>query len=1199
MAQNIRSTISTNKILASNLSYKEVSSFYSPIKGFDEENSNEVKRKLLYNEQPVMHPVIRSVMRPVPDPRRERNDLNTRSRYLDLFTQLNIIEDSFEFVRLSFHFDPFQCVYAGSSFEKIYGYSCKDIYERTDIFYEAAHPDDAEFLKDQIDILIANGYNEFTYRIITKNSEVKFLKVNAWCQQDENGANVISCYQKDVSTRMLSGSQLKKNLKKYHFVSDIAITLNSIDDFQHKLQQAVNKMGDSVQADQVSLYEIDGEYKRMTCRYIWTKQDIITPSGITFNIPPLGNLPDHATALQYNIDENVTGFMSYWHKPHQVKSLMIVPVRIKQRFFGFIELCTVQEKRIWTDDDFSFVGTVGNMVANFYDRKAINDELNLNYLKQELLANVSYRLNKYTDDHKQVIKHVLGYIGSKKPDTERIFIYKYQEEGRCFKKTHEYVTPLLNPKYGSRDDYGTIFFEEIVSLLKMGQSYCVNDISQLKPVVQSMFRELNLKSFLLTPLFVNGQFYGIYGYGIYSHYHTWKKTEIEIAQSFAGTISHFIERQTIMRKLESSEKKFKDISSKLPGCVFQATCSPAGKITVNYISPQFEQWLPTMTVIPFSLETVQKSIHPSDYDSFEKLKKELELPHSEVSFEGRFYFPVVGFKWLIIKATVSEIQASGERTYNGLLIDVTENKQTELKLAEANVSIHSIINNLEAGILLVDDQDNVLYTNDRLVDMMVSAGVWYEVMEHPGQILNATHNLVIDSDDLRRHTDELIEKRVEERGRELFFYRSAEYATRDYIPVFRDNRFFAHLFIFNNVTHIKQQDVEIQKAYKRVRTIIDYSDIGVLLLNENEKILIVNEQFLKMYRIKEPASYFVNQLFEVLWEKMNLDTLIDGIDIESIRNAIHSGKRILNREVKINEIGTLKWFIDPVIDDRQIPGKTREILIQSIDITAQKNIEQTLRRAKEEAEVIAKAKSHILMAMSHEIRTPLNGILGFSTMLKDTLSDPYHREMAEVIDQSGQRLMETLNAILDFSVIQSDKKAYKFTSVSANHIIQEQINLYRTMASQKKLYLYAEIKGRISIVIAEQALYKILQNLVSNAIKYTVRGGVKIEACITNISDKEWIELKVIDTGVGIDELMHKTIFEPFRQESEGYGRAFEGTGLGLSLVKEYVKKMGGKVSLISQKDAGSTFTILLPNAYYDNNDTSSEIIGLLPKHTD
>ncbi len=1167
--------------------------FYSDFRCFsgkNRENYSDPKQKLMHRDRLIL------------SPKTGKNQPNVKKKalefdpYLDLFIQLNVIEDSFDFVRLIFYFDPFQCVYAGSAFENVYGRSCKEIYEHTDLFYEAAHPDDSDFLMKQIKKLLKNGYHEFTYRIVAKNGDIKYLKTNAWCQQDQGLSYFICCYQKDITSLSKSPGSVKKNLQKHRDISDIAITFNSVDNFEHKLQSVVNKIGNSLKVDQVSLYEIDNEQKQMLCRYVWAKQDPLIPAGVVVEMPPLKKLPEYINALHFSAGEERSGFMRYWNTSPQTRSLTVVPIRIEQKMFGFIELISTDEKRSGNDDDLSFVGTVGNMTANFYDRKAINDELNLNYLKQELLANVSYRLNQYTDDNDQALETVLAYIGMKKPDTERIFIYRYDEGDMLFQKTHEYVNPLLDPQYDSRDEYDSMLFSDIIPLFKAGQSFCVNDTTQLRPELQSIARRLNLKSLLAVPMSVNGRLYGVYGYDIYSHQHTWKKNEMEVARSFADTISHFIERQTIMKKLRAGEKRFKDISEKLPGCVFQVTLARKDSITVNYISPQFEQWLKKKPSEKILLEKIRHVLHPGDSEAFAELEKDLECRNPEISFEGRFYFPSIGFKWLIVKAGLSEITSSEARVYNGMLIDATENKQTELKLADANMSIQSIINNLETGVLLVDDYDNVLYMNDRLSDMLASVKGPDATPTPLNQILNATYDLVRDNVNLKNHTESLMKDRVEERGKELFFYQSAEFATRDYIPVFRDHRFFAHLFIFNNVTHRKLQDLEIRKAYKRVRTVIDYSDIGVLLLSENETVLIVNDRYLKIHNIKEPADNFVNHPFRTLWEKMNESVLMDGIGLDMIRDVVHAGRHIVDREITIDGTGTFRCFVEPVADDEAPRKEMHETLIRMIDITGQKNIESSLRKAKEEAEVIAKAKSHILTTMSHEIRTPLNGILGFSTMLKESLTDPYQREMAEVIDQSGQRLMNTLNAILDFSDIQSEKRAYKISSVSVNKIIWEQIGLHRPQATEKGLYLYAEIKGRISIAIAEQILYKILHNLIDNAIKYTSAGGIKIEANIVLIESAEYLELKVIDTGAGIDEGLQETIFEPFRQGSEGYGRAFEGTGLGLSLVKEYVQKMNGRIHLKSRKNAGSTFTVLLPNVYFENSDISTQTIGLPPE---
>ena len=1111
------------------------------------------------------------------------------NRYLDLFTQLNIIEDSFEFVHIIFHFDPFQCVYAGSTFEKIYGYSCKEFYNHTDLFYEAAHPDDTSFLMQQIKILLKNGYHEFSYRIISKNGEVKYLKTNIWYQQNEGQSYVMTCFQKDITVQMETGNRLKKSLQRHHHISDIAITLNSTDDFEHKLQLAINKIGSSVQSDQVSLYEIDND--QMVCRYIWVKQDPVVPQGMVEKIPPLNHLPEYINTLQFSEGEQLDGFMRCWRRPEHVQSLLLVPVRIKQKMFGFIEIISIK-KRKWKDDDFSFVSTVSNITANFYDRKTIDDELNLNYLSQELLANVSYKLNQNFDDNEQALKKVLGYIGLKNPAIERVFIYMYDEERNLFTKSYDYSIPSLHPKYLLHEEYDGSLFANIFITLKKGKPYCIDNISQLKQELFDFFNSLLVKSVLVAPLFVNSRFYGVFGYIVYSHPYEWNKSVVEMAQSFACSISYFIERQTIMKKLKNSEKRFKDISAKFPGCIFQVTLSPTEDIMLDYISPQFEQWSGMKTISKTSLKKVQQTIHPNDLNAFFKAKKELERLHPELSYEGRFYFPSVGFKWLIVKASMLEIKTSGELIYNGLIIDTTKNKQTELKLADANVSIQSIINNLEVGVLLVDDNNNVLYTNEKMGKLL---GAEFSMNTDNSGILDATFNLVRENISLKNETRDLMKKRIEERERELFFNKTAEFYTRDYIPIFRSHRFFAHLFIFRNVTHIKIQDIEVQKSYQRVRTIIDHSDVGVVLLSENEKVMIVNDKFLQIFQIKEPTNNFVNQFFRDLWEKICENVHIDGITREQIRDTVYSRTRIINREIIINDVSTMQCFVEPVVYDNHVQKEIHETLIQVIDITSQRKIEQTLRKAKEEAEEIAKTKSHILTSMSHEIRTPLNGIMGFSSMLKEVLTDPYQREMAEVIDQSGRRLLDTINSILDFSMSQSDKKSFKIMAVNVNQMLQEQISIHKTMALQKDLYLYAQVNGVIGIAIAERVLYKILSNLINNAIKYTVTGGVKVEIGIVRMDNNDWLDIKVIDTGVGIDEIMHRTIFEPFRQESEGYGRAFEGTGLGLSLVKEYVQKMNGTIHLVSRKDEGSTFMVLLPNAYYENNNKTPEIIGMPP----
>ena len=1111
------------------------------------------------------------------------------NNYLDLFTQLNIIEDTFEFVHLIFHFDPYQCVHAGSAFEKIYGYSCKEIYNYSDLFYEVVHPEDIDYMKKQINTVIKTGYHEFNYRIIAKNGEMKYLKTNVWYQQDGGQSFLMTCFQKDITGQMETGNSLKRSMQKHHYLTEVAITLNSTEDFEHKLQLTIDKIGNSLQPDQVTLYEIAND--QMFYRCVWAKQDPVIPLGIVLKVPPLTFFPEYVNIIQYSEGEIPERVMQFWEISAQVQELLIIPVRIKNEIFGFVEIIS-KKKRKWKDEDLSFVCTVGNIMANFYDRKIINDELNLNYLNKELIANVSFKLNQYTSNDEHVLKTVLGYIALNYPGTESVYIYIYDKENNTFRKNCDYTNPSILLRHNYQDEYDGSLFENILPVLNEGKTFCIDDLSQDSSEFCKLLYSSQIKSVLIAPLFVNSNLHGFLGFSMFSHYHAWNKSRLELTQSLAICISHFIERQFMMKNLKSNEKKIKDISANLPGCMFQITLSSTEDITLDYISPQFEQWAGLKPPQKIELKKLLQNIHRDDKEAFLNMKKELERFYSEISFEGRFYFPSSVYKSLIMKATLLEMKPTGEITYNGLIMDLTENKQIELNLSDAKISIQSIINNLEESILLIDDYNNVLYFNENIEKMLGSDN---KSDSDPAEMLDATFQLVKDSIAIKSYTRNIMKKRLEERDKELFFYKTAEFFTRDYIPIFRENRFFAHLFIFRNITHSNLQDIEVQKSFKRVCTIIEHSDVGVVLLGKNEKVVIVNNQFLRMFYIKEIPSFFINQLFRVLWNKMCENVQIEGIERDQILDIVSSGKRIINQEILINDISTLQCIIEPVVFENQIQTGIHETLIQIIDISPQKNIEQTLRIAKKEAEEITNAKSHIFTSISHEILTPLTGILGLSSILKEKLCDSELHNMAEEIEQSGRRLLGLMNSVLDFSTVQSEAKPFKKTSVNINHVIREQINVFNSMAMQKGLYLYAEIEGVLGIAVNEKILSKILHNLINNGIKYTLTGGVKVEANIIPVVNNEWLDIRIIDSGVGIEEYKHRTIFEPFRQESEGCGRAYEGTGLGLSLVKEYIEKLNGKIHLSSRKDKGSTFMILLPNAYYVNNEIQTEIIGTPP----
>jgi len=242
-------------------------------------------------------------------------------------------------------------------------------------------------------------------------------------------------------------------------------------------------------------------------------------------------------------------------------------------------------------------------------------------------------------------------------------------------------------------------------------------------------------------------------------------------------------------------------------------------------------------------------------------------------------------------------------------------------------------------------------------------------------------------------------------------------------------------------------------------------------------------------------------------------------------------------------------------------------------VIKRKNDEDELRKAKEKAEEMNRLKSNFLTNMSHELRTPLMGMLGFSELLSERLEGE-EKEIAEMLNLSSKRLLRTLNAILNYSEIESDQLRVILRKTDLGELIGEQIKLFKIYAQQYGLSI-RQIDGYPEKIFYtdERIVEEIVSNLLHNALKYTRKGGVTV----SSRKMKDHVEIKVEDSGIGIPADKLEVIFEEFRQVSEGIGRNFEGTGLGLAIVKKYVHALGGSISVESKLDVGSAFTVSLP----------------------
>ncbi|MFZ4571339.1 MAG: response regulator [Bacteroidales bacterium] len=247
------------------------------------------------------------------------------------------------------------------------------------------------------------------------------------------------------------------------------------------------------------------------------------------------------------------------------------------------------------------------------------------------------------------------------------------------------------------------------------------------------------------------------------------------------------------------------------------------------------------------------------------------------------------------------------------------------------------------------------------------------------------------------------------------------------------------------------------------------------------------------------------------------------------------------------------------------------------DISDLKKIQEELRQSKEKAEESDRLKSAFLANMSHEIRTPMNGILGFTQLLKDPdLNNSTRREFIKHIDRSTNRLLKIITDIVDISRIESGVDSLEKSEIDLIWLLDDSQALFQPQAKGKNLDIkfYCNIAPAASKVITDGGkLKQIVNNLISNAIKFTEQGNIEVTASIENDS----LNLTVKDTGIGIDPEMHEVIFDRFRQVEIGHSRKYEGAGLGLSIARSYARLLKGEISLESSIGKGSIFKLILP----------------------
>lgn len=353
--------------------------------------------------------------------------------------------------------------------------------------------------------------------------------------------------------------------------------------------------------------------------------------------------------------------------------------------------------------------------------------------------------------------------------------------------------------------------------------------------------------------------------------------------------------------------------------------------------------------------------------------------------------------------------------------------------------------------------------------------------------------------------------------------------------------------------------------------LIEAANDGISFYDRNNKLILANDAFYSVlgYTKDEMSRYTAVELLHpdyANFESENAENLKrDGISQVEIMLQHKEG-----HYVYLSAKSVL------VRDEKDVP---MGFLMISRDITEQKRAEQELRTAKEMAEASNRIKSSFLANISHEVRTPLNSVVGFSNLLMmDDVSDEQKAEYVDLINANSEKLLQVIGDIIDLSRLESSQLEISYDETSIGAIVAEAISEAKCniLRSEKPitLTLMNQMGDASDLIFTDKTwLKRILRHLLDNAVKFTLEG----EITLTYFYDNKELVFSIRDTGIGINKANIERIFEEFNQEVTGHHRPFEGLGLGLSLAKQVLDRMGGRINVYSEKGVGSVFTFTIP----------------------
>lgn len=623
-------------------------------------------------------------------------------------------------------------------------------------------------------------------------------------------------------------------------------------------------------------------------------------------------------------------------------------------------------------------------------------------------------------------------------------------------------------------------------------------------------------------------------------------------------------------KSEQIAKRAQLIVENSPAVLFRV--DPNDHYKIQYISENISRFGYDATFLIKNQISFLEMLHPEDAESILQDSKIRRSINGIQSFSGEYRIKTLDGTYVWVEDRTRDVSSeSGEiLLHEGLFQDISDRKNLEQIKSQRDQQYRVLASNIPGtNIFLLDKDRNYIlaegtnfekwgltredFEGKNLKDLQLTE------FEEINAILDRVYNNL-----------EIVESEFLIKGRQ--YHRTIR-------PIVENNRAEYALSIIRDIQDEYQAKLDLQQSEEKYRRLVEES---------TEIIFSLTEAFLLHYvspNVKQFLGYNSEEVIgRSIFDFINPDDLGVFQEMLGEEKDFLAQNQFLEFRLR-HKSGEYRVFSTngKMIEDKS--GIHRYYTGVARDISKLKETQRELLLAKERAEQASQIKSQFLSVMSHEIRTPMNAVIGLSHFLMEEDPRPDQLENLKTLQFSAENLMALINDILDYNKIDSGKVELEQVQFDLRNIIHRIVHSYSFQANEKKLKISCEIDEAIPEILIGDSLRigQIVNNLVSNAIKFTDQGFVRI-SILKEFTHENQTDIKFIfeDTGIGIPENKRKSIFEAFTQASSSTSRKYGGTGLGLAIVKRLVELHGGEIEVKARKDGGSVFEFILPFEFVD-----------------